>query len=497
MNAQALLEGIEVRGLHGPAPANLAGVHYDSRMIRPGWAFVAIHGALLDGHDFIPQAVANGAAMIVSELPPPQPAPAAWAQVADARQALAQAAANWFHHPARALRLVGVTGTNGKTTTTFLVEAMLREAGWTTGLLGTIEYHIGPAVLPSPHTTPESYDLQQLLARMVEAGCQAAALEVSSHALAQQRVYGCPFEVGVFTNLTQDHLDYHLTMENYAAAKRRLFLGEGAPPPRAAVVNADDAASDQMLRGFKGEVLRFGLGPGADLRATAITHDLEGTRFQVTGPEGRSAEITSPLLGGFNVLNTLAALGVGWMLGLPWERLAAGVARWPRVRGRFEQVRAGQPFQVLVDYAHTPDALQQVLAAARAITPGKLRVVFGCGGDRDRGKRMLMGQVAQRNSDWALVTSDNPRSEDPNAIIAEILAGNPPPAGGADPDRARAIATAIAAALPGDTVVIAGKGHETYQILGAERLHFDDAEQARLALARRGWALKPAAGGKR
>ncbi|MGH9475637.1 MAG: UDP-N-acetylmuramoyl-L-alanyl-D-glutamate--2,6-diaminopimelate ligase [Terriglobales bacterium] len=487
MNAQELLQGIAVRHIQGTPPASLAGVHYDSRLIRPGWAFVAIRGALLDGHDFIPQALAQGAAMILSELPAPPTTPAPWVQVDHARQALALASANWFHHPARRLRLVGVTGTNGKTTTAYLIEAMLRQAGWSTGLLGTVEYHVGSAVLPSPHTTPESYDLHQLLARMVEAGCQAAALEVSSHALAQERVFACPFEVGVFTNLSQDHLDYHITMENYAAAKRRLFQGEGAPPPRAAVVNADDSASDDMLRGYRGEVARFGWGPGADLRASALRHDPAGTRFQLDGPDGFAAEVASPLVGRFNVLNTLAALGTGWMLGLALPQLAAGVGQWPRVRGRFEQVHAGQPFTVLVDYAHTPDALEQVLRTAREITPGTLRVVFGCGGDRDRGKRRLMGQAATRNADWVLVTSDNPRSEDPGAIIAQIVEGGPAPAGGVEPDRARAIAAAIAAARPGDTVVIAGKGHETHQIVGAERRHFDDVEQARAALGRLGW----------
>ncbi|MGH9488614.1 MAG: UDP-N-acetylmuramoyl-L-alanyl-D-glutamate--2,6-diaminopimelate ligase [Terriglobales bacterium] len=487
MSPEELLQGIEVRATRGPLPAALAGVHYDSRMIQPGWAFVAIHGALLDGHDFIPQAEEHGASLIISELPPAPSARLAWVQVAVARQALALASANWFQHPARRLRLVGVTGTNGKTTTTFLVEAMLRQAGFTTGLLGTVEYHIAGAVLPSPHTTPESWDLQQLLARMTVDGCQVAALEVSSHALALERVYACPFEVAVFTNLTQDHLDFHLSMENYAAAKRRLFQGEGAPPPRAAVVNGDDPAVAAMLRGYAGQVLRFGFGPGADLRACALEHQPEGTHFHLEGPGGFYADIASPLVGRFNVLNTLAALGVGWSLGLQPRALAAGVARWPRVRGRFERVACGQPFTVLVDYAHTPDALTHVLAAARELTRGRLRLVFGCGGDRDRGKRMLMGRAAQEGADWVLLTSDNPRSEDPQAIIADILAGNPPPEGGTDIDRRRAIATALRSAQPGDTVILAGKGHETHQILGNERLHFDDVEEARAALAALGW----------
>ena len=486
MRTQDLLEGIEIRACGGDWPLQLEGLHYDSRALRPGWAFVAIHGALLDGHDFIPQAVENGARLIVSELPPPG-GTVAWAQVGDARQALALAAANFFHHPAQRLELIGITGTNGKTTTAFLVEAMLRQAGWATGLLGTIEYHIGEAVLPSPHTTPESYDLQKLLARMVAADCRAAAMEVSSHALAQERVYGCHFAAAVFTNLTQDHLDYHGTMANYAAAKRQLFQGQGAGPPRAAVVNHDDEASGEMLRGYAGRTLRYGLGPGAELRATRLEPSPEGTRFRLEGPEGFSATVASPLVGRVNVLNVLAALGVGWTLGLDPGALTAGVAQWPRVRGRFERIAAGQPFTVLVDYAHTPDALRNVLALARELTRGKVRVVFGCGGDRDRGKRLLMGQAATAGADWVMVTSDNPRGEDPNAIIHDICPQGPPAEGGIEPDRRRAIEQALAAAAPGDTVVIAGKGHETYQIVGAERIHFDDAEEAQAALRRLGY----------
>lgn len=488
MRLDDLLHGIAVRQQAGALPAEIEGLHYDSRQIQPGWAFVAIQGLEADGHAFVPQAVGRGARLILSERPAPPGAPAAWVQVENARQALAQAAANFFGQPSQQLQLLGVTGTNGKTTTTFLIEAMLRQAGWTTGLLGTIAYHVGERVEPSPHTTPESYDLQKLLRRMVDAGCRAAVMEVSSHALALERVYACRFAAAVFTNLTQDHLDFHGSMENYAAAKRQLFLGQGAPAPRAAVVNVDDSASAEMVRGFGGPVLRYGLGPGADLRASAIIHTPEGTRYRLEGPAGLRTEVASPLVGRVNVLNSLAAIGVGLSLGLPAEAIVAGIPRWPRVRGRFERVAAGQPFTVLVDYAHTPDALANVLAAARELTRGRLLLVFGCGGDRDRGKRPLMGQAAAAGADWVVVTSDNPRSENPEAIIADILQGIPHPAGGAEPDRARAIAKAMGEAKAGDTVVIAGKGHETYQILGAEKRHFDDAEQALAALRARGWS---------
>ncbi|MGH9466928.1 MAG: UDP-N-acetylmuramoyl-L-alanyl-D-glutamate--2,6-diaminopimelate ligase [Terriglobales bacterium] len=479
---QEFLDGIEVRQRAGALPEAVTGLHYDSRQAEPGGAFVAIAGAVSDGHDFIPQALARGARLILSERAVPQGFAAGWVEVANARQALARASANWFHHPSRQLRVIGVTGTNGKTTTTFLTEAMLRQAGWRMGLLGTIEYHVGDTVEPSPHTTPESYDLQRLLARMVEAGCRGAALEVSSHALALERAYACRFAGAVFTNLTQDHLDFHRSMENYAAAKRQLFLGQGAPAPDWAVVNGDDAASEGMVRGFSGRLLRYGLGAGNDLRASAPVYTPEGTEFQMQGPGGFSARVQSPLVGRVNVLNTLAALGVGWSLGLEPQALVEGVARWPRVRGRFERVAAGQPFTVLVDYAHTPDALANVLAAARELTHGRLLVVFGCGGDRDRGKRPLMGRVARAGADWAMVTSDNPRSEDPEAILAAILEGRPLRAGGVEVDRRRAIAAALGEAKAGETVVIAGKGHETYQIIGEERRRFDDVEEARAAL---------------
>ncbi|MGH9482179.1 MAG: UDP-N-acetylmuramoyl-L-alanyl-D-glutamate--2,6-diaminopimelate ligase [Terriglobales bacterium] len=473
----------------GALPAAVQGVHYDSRQIGPGWAFVAIRGEQVDGNEFVPQALERGASVVISERPAPRQrnrAGSPWVQVENGRAALAQASANWFGRPADKLKVVGITGTNGKTTTAWLIEALLGAAGMNTGLLGTIEYHVGGQVLPSPHTTPESYDLQRLLAAMAAARCQAAVLEVSSHALAMERVWGCPFALAVFTNLTHDHLDFHHTMAAYRAAKRRLFQGVGAPPPRAAVVNCDDPAGAEMLRGFGGEVQTYGFSPEAGLRATEVEYHPGGVRLVLRAADGYARPVASPLLGRVNVLNLLAAIGAGWALGLDREAVVEGASGLGRVPGRFERVYAGQPFSVIVDYAHTPDALANVLALARELAAARVLVVFGCGGDRDRGKRPLMAQAA-RAADWALITSDNPRSEDPRAIIADALAGVPTGSIEAEPDRAAAIGLAVGAARPGDVVVIAGKGHEDYQIVGDRRLPFDDVQQARAALGELGY----------
>ncbi|MGH9491642.1 MAG: UDP-N-acetylmuramoyl-L-alanyl-D-glutamate--2,6-diaminopimelate ligase [Terriglobales bacterium] len=503
-----LCREVEIRAQRGDPRGPCAGLHYDSRRIQPGQAFVAIQGETADGHRFIPEAIRRGAALIVSEQPPP-PEAIAWLQVAHARRALAQMSANWFGRPAARLQLIGITGTNGKTTTAWLAAAALRAAGVRTGLLGTIEYQVGPdpaSRRPSPHTTPESYDLQQLLAEMATAGCTAAVLEVSSHALVMDRVWGCPFAAAVFTNLTQDHLDFHHTIEAYREAKRRLFAGTGAGAPRAAVVNAEDPSSAAMVAGFPGPVIAYA-GPGAplvaapaaaadprltaQLRATAVTASAEGQRIAVSAPGGWSGAIASPLLARVNVLNTLAAFGAGLALGLPPEALARGLEAAPPVPGRFQRVAAGQPFTVVVDYAHTPDALANVLRLARELAPrGRVIVVFGCGGDRDRGKRPQMGAIAAESADLAVVTSDNPRSEPPAAIIAEIAAGLVPVARRQgkrwieEADRHAAIERALAAAAPGDVVVIAGKGHEDYQIIGGERRHFSDVEEVGLAWRR-------------
>lgn len=491
METGEFLRGVEAVQRRGPAAAAVHGIHYDSRQVVAGGAFVAIRGEKLDGNAFIAGAVARGARLVVTDRAVPV-APEAYEEVVvrDARVALAQTAANWFHHPGERLRLVGITGTNGKTTTANLIEALLRGQGWTTGLLGTIAYRIGDEETAAPHTTPESYDLQQLLARMAEARCQAAVMEVSSHALALERVWGLAFEVAVFTNLTQDHLDYHGTMERYREAKRRLFTGLGAPPPTVAVVNVDDAASAEMVRGYGGRVIGYGLSAGAALCASGVENTPAGLRFTLDGPghEDKPLRVVSPLLGRVNVYNLLAAIGAGLGLGLEREAVVAGVERLERVPGRFERVYAGQPFTVVVDYAHTPDALINVLALARELVAGhggRVLVVFGCGGERDRGKRPLMGAAAARGADWVMLTSDNPRSENPETILDEIAVGAPGAA--READRGQAIERALAAARAGDIVVIAGKGHERYQIVGDKQIPFADAAVAGTALKRLGW----------
>ncbi len=510
MTLETLIAGLEIVTLRGDPKLPVAGLQYDSRQIAPGEVFAAIRGYCSDGNDFIEKARARGASAVISERPPAADSGTAWVQVREARRALAQAAANWYGRPSRDVECIGITGTNGKTTTAFLAESILRTAGWHTGLLGTIEYRLGGAVLPSPHTTPESLDLQAFLAQVRRLGAsgerKAAVMEVSSHALALERTWGCRFAVAVFTNLTRDHLDFHGSFEAYAAAKRRLFEGAGEGPPRFAVVNADDPAGDSMLAGDRGQAIRYGLAPRADFRCAGYRLTAAGLELQVEAklPAPAAFQLRSPLVGRVNVYNLLAAAAAAYALGTRPEAIAAGIAALPRVRGRFERVAAGQPFEVIVDYAHTPDALRNLLKLARELLqggprPGRLLCVFGCGGDRDRGKRPQMGKIAGEEADIAVLTSDNPRSEKPEAILAEIEAGMD--GTGAqrqvESDRRAAIRRALGEARPGDLVVIAGKGHETEQIIGGAHLPFDDAEVARALLAELGWAANARPAGRR
>jgi UDP-N-acetylmuramoyl-L-alanyl-D-glutamate--2,6-diaminopimelate ligase len=479
----------------GPIEREIAGVEHDSRKVAPGALFVCIRGFQQDGHAFIADAARRG---VVQEDPRALQIPSGLTviQVEDSRAALAQIAARFFGHPSRQLRLIGVTGTNGKTTTAYLVEAILRAAGHRVGLLGTIEYRCGAVTFPGERTTPESSDLQRLLARMRDLGAWGAAMEVSSHSLALHRVAGCEFDAAVFTNLTQDHLDFHGTMERYAEAKARLFQGLGLgrikPGVPVAVLNADDPWAPYMAQATSARIVRFGLQGDADLVPTSMTFDLAGIRASLVSPWG-PLEIASPLVGRHNLSNILGAAGACLPLGLPRPVVEAGIANLASVPGRFEKVEAGQPFGVVVDYAHTPDALERVLRFAREFARGRLLAVFGCGGDRDRGKRPLMGETAARLADRVYVTSDNPRSEEPLAIVKEIEAGVKKGSTGGEthatiPDRREAIGAALADARGGDLVVIAGKGHETYQILRDRTIPFDDRVVAREALAALGYS---------
>lgn len=466
----------------------ITGLAYDSRAVDPGDLFFCVRGFKTDGHVYLPNAVARGAAAAIVEHPvDPLAVPAL--QVESVRAAMPKVAAAFHDYPSRQLALVGVTGTNGKTTTTYLIESIARAAGRGTGVIGTLGARIHEEEIPGERTTPEAPDLQALLARMLEADSGAGmvvAMEVSSHALDQGRTEECEYDVGVFTNLTQDHLDYHRDMEDYFRAKALLFTEY----PRATgkrftgVINVDDPYGRRLVEMCAGEVLTYGVDSDATLRATDIEASATGLRFTVNAPEGKFP-IRLHLGGLFNVYNSLAAMGAARALGFSWEVILGALQAAPGVPGRFESVAAGQDFGVIVDYAHTPDGLENVLRAARALNPGRLISVFGCGGDRDRTKRPIMGRLAAELSDLVIVTSDNPRTEEPSSILDQIIAGIPAEAATRverEVDRRKAIEQAVRLAEAGDLVVIAGKGHENYQIFADGTIHFDDREEARKAL---------------
>lgn len=493
-----LLRGVDMLARTGGNP-RVSNVVYDSRRITPGAAFAAMQGGSTDGNRYVATALEQGAAAILTDsetmweqLQKTRPN-IAMARVPHGRRALAQASANFFRHPEQKLQLCGVTGTNGKTTTTYLIEAMLRSAGRGSVLLGTIEYHIADKVFPSPHTTPESRDIFEYLARGADAGATEAVMEVSSHALDQGRVWGLHWDTAVFTNLTQDHLDYHGDMEAYFAAKAKIFSGHGAPPPRVAVIHEADEYASRFLsvaRKSGCEIVTYGMDAG-DFRAEQVELSSHGSRFRMVTPQG-AIEISSSLAGPVNVLNLLAAGAVVMARGLKLDEIARGSASIPYVPGRFQSVNCGQPFTVAVDYAHTEDALRNVTRLARMLAAprnGRVITVFGCGGDRDRTKRPRMGRAAGEGSDLVIVTSDNPRSEEPEAILQEILPGLEATgvAFQMEPDRARAIALAMEAARANDVVIIAGKGHEKMQIFRDHTTPFNDADAARQALESMGW----------
>ena len=492
MNLGDILSGVRLRQPLPPELAALAveGLAYDSRRVGQGFLFFAFPGAHADGRKFAADALARGAVAVVSESDAPGGLP--WIQVEHGRHALALAARNFYQRPDERLGLTGITGTNGKTTTSYLVDSVLRAAGNITAMIGTIEYHMAGKVLPAVNTTPESLELVRLFAELEQAGGKFATMEVSSHALALGRVYGLRFHTAVFTNLTRDHLDFHHTMEEYFAAKSMLFTGAGAPPPPYAVLNRDDEWAARLALPESTRALWYGLGSNADLRARHISSGFQGLRFDVQFGKTRFP-VESPLIGKINVYNILAACGTGLSYGIPPETISRGIAGLRAVPGRFERVDEGQPFVVVVDYAHTDDALRNVIAVARGLNPKRVITLFGCGGDRDRTKRPLMGQAAAEASDFVVVTSDNPRSEDPLDIINDALVGvrrvDTPHV--VEPDRTAAIARALQEAREGDIVILAGKGHETYQVLKDRTIAFDDRAVAREVLKGYGYHKDP------
>jgi UDP-N-acetylmuramoyl-L-alanyl-D-glutamate--2,6-diaminopimelate ligase len=494
MHFSELLRGTGVSPSGGDP--RISGLDYDSRRIQPGWLFVAIRGETTNGNRFIDVAVQNGAVAVVTDGRHEHRRPhVSWAVVHDGRQALAHLSANFYQHPGRRLKIAGITGTNGKTTTSFLCESILSHCGIKSALIGTIEYHVPGAVLPAPHTTPEALELNQILAFAVGSGATHAVMEVSSHALAQERVWGVPYEVAVFTNLTRDHLDYHRDMGSYFDAKSILFTGCGAPPPPFAVVNMDDEYGRKLVETKSGphqQKITYGIQDG-DFRASNVELRPDGTSFTLNTPQA-CIPIRTALLGAINIYNTLAAAAATSALGCGIEQIAEAVASFKQVPGRFEQVDCGQPFTVIVDYAHTDDALRNLTAVARdfvrrGLAVGRVITVFGCGGDRDRTKRPLMGEAAGQGSDFVVLTSDNPRSEDPAQIISDALGGlqKTSTRHAVESDRKHAIRLALIEAMPGDIVLIAGKGHEKMQITREGVFPFDDVQVARKELEHLGY----------
>jgi UDP-N-acetylmuramoyl-L-alanyl-D-glutamate--2,6-diaminopimelate ligase len=495
MTFHDLLDGAEILSQEGNP--SVAGIDYDSRRVKPGFVFVAMKGESTDGNRYIDQAIAKGAVAVVSDSAAEQPRTGvAWAQVPHGRRALARLSANFYERPAEKLATTGITGTNGKTTTTFIVEAVLRAAGRKNALVGTVEYHVADEVLPAPHTTPEALELNQMFARALANGATEAVMEVSSHALAQQRVFGIPFDVAVFSNLTRDHLDFHGTFDEYFAAKKILFAGCGTAAPRVAVLNTDDEYGVQLAEFSKAQgsqVFTYGVTAG-DFHTEKLDMSPAGNRFDLVTPSG-TIPLWSPLIGKVNVYNVLAASAAAFARGCTHEEIAKGILGMERVPGRFEKVDEGQPFAVVVDYAHTDDALKNLTALAREFVSrnggnGRVITVFGCGGDRDRTKRPLMGEAAGRGSDFVVLTSDNPRSEDPLAIMTDSILGLQRTGTKYElqPDRRKAIAVALDSANSGDMVLIAGKGHEKTQTTRAGVFPFDDFEVAREELHKLGYS---------
>lgn len=476
-----------------PADAEITGITYDSRQVEPGFVFVAMKGGAFDGHGYVANALNRGAKAIVAEreIDLALDGRVPYVVAPNGRTAMGEISAPFYGYPSRSLKLVGVTGTSGKTTVTHLVQSIFSASGRPAGLIGTLGARVGDELIETKHTTPESVDLQRILRLMVDRGVEVCAMEVSSHGLYQGRSLGCEFDCGVFTNIARDHLDFHKTLEAYLDAKLILFRdypGMSGKPFHAAI-NADDESADKVCAAVKGDVITFGVDKPADVTASEIEVTEKSVAFMM-GYRGQAIRVTMPIGGSFNVYNALSASAAALVLGLDLDTIAKGLASARRVAGRFESVECGQGFGVLVDYAHTPDELENVLRTAKSLTKERLVAVFGCGGDRDRGKRPIMGGIGAELGDVAVVTSDNPRTEDPEAIIRDILQGIPEERRSrvnVVVDRKEAIRTALKLAREGDLVVIAGKGHEDYQIFADRTIHFDDREVAREILAEMGY----------
>ena len=503
MKLSQLLKGVAVLDLHGDGSEGISALTCDSRRVLPGTLFFALRGATEDGHCFIPDAVRSGAVAVVLEDVACAPPGIPWMRVADGRAAMALMAAEFYGNPTLKLPLVGITGTNGKTTTTYLIEAILAASGIPAAVLGTINYRFGTALIEASHTTPESTELQAAFRQLADAGARTFVMEVSSHALEQKRVDGCHFDVGVFSNLTRDHLDYHKTMESYLESKMRLFSDLLRPtadkPRRTAAINMDDPYGAVIAGRSACPVITYGVEYRGDVQAVGVSSTVSGLSGTLVTPKG-SVAFASRLMGRFNLSNILAAAAAGIALDLPLEAIKRGIEGHTTVPGRMERVDNSRGVTLLVDYAHTGDALENVLSTLKELASARIITVFGCGGDRDSGKRPIMGSIAARLSDLAIVTSDNPRTEDPLAILAQVRDGITPLgireytqgqlSGGFSEkgfvmleNRREAIRLAVRLARPEDIVLLAGKGHEDYQIIGRTKQHFDDREEAARAFA--------------
>jgi len=509
MELARLIEGVEIKKIAGDLRKEINGIAYHSKQVREDFLFAAIRGAEADGHQFVKEAIERGAEAVVLEEEQ-KVSNRTMVLVPDSRRALAKISSNFYGDPSSKVILIGITGTNGKTTTTYLLESIFKKAGWNVGVIGTINYRFGQKTTPALNTTPESLDLQRILWEMVREGTSHVIMEVSSHGLDLSRVLGCQFDGVVFTNLTSEHLDYHKTLERYFESKKRLFsdhLIKSLKEGRFAVTNHDDPRGREMVKGIDLPIIRYGLTPSCDVTADRLTSSFEGLSCRIKTPRG-DLSIHSKLTGDFNLYNILAAVAVGTAMEVPLEILKEGVEELEGVSGRFEKVENKRGIHVIIDYAHTHDALERVLLGLKNIleggnqNKGKMITVFGCGGDRDRTKRPLMGEVAGRYSDLAILTSDNPRTENPLVILDEVEKGlkslhlrewdqeeiklwRSKRGYLRVPDRREAIRTAIRLALPSDTVLIAGKGHEDYQIVGKKKFPFDDRVEAKKALEER------------